>query len=704
MKKLGYSLFGLILLVFTSCKQENILQLAKHIQEGDETTVCFSVNIPEYKTLFTRSNGGVNDLHLLVFDENGIFIIRKEATLSEQSENGGKFTVNLPASTHKRVVHFISNYPWIATNDEEMQGVNEAAAIALLSTSQATFWARQELNDGINTTCFNGITVELLRNQAKISVQNQAENFTLTGFTIHSVPDKGTVAPFNRTTSQFQEGVITEPQGLVLTDAIVSDIDTKEKYLFERRNKNAAEITTVIIKGEYDGISCFYKIDLIDTDKIRYNIERNYHYIVKIKNVLKEGYINFDDALAGASHNNTALDPIIEKYPMISDGNSKLEVEKTLIILTEADSHINTWAKYYPDLNNTNFDNTDVNVSIMQNDGEEAIVASSLSFEPSTGVISFTGVSPIPLHPCMANIIIRKEDLARTIRIIIRPPYSFSPITINDRPGPVLIESGQSQNAILRFNIPDEFPDDLLPLQIKIYTQGLYPAAAGLQMFVEEDVIHYIYNATNKGIQTVAFKTNKSGNAEIVQLKADYFTDGIISYGGQNRITYGGINASIQDDTPIPTGTHLNCSKGNIAVISNGIYRYTPPVGANGNSLVTISYKKPSHHEVYQQTVTVNELKGNIDLNLKAFYEFTGSIQYRRSGKWHDVPSDGNVSIGEEEGTIKMTDMGKYRYTIPTADAPNNKRITFKYRRSSTYKQKRTIEELKTNTDLRLTK
>ena len=517
------------MLAFAGCTQDNVPQPGDTAPEGGGTAVRFAVNIPEYKTVFTRANGGVNDLHLLVFDENGIFIVRKQATLSNQTATGGEFTATLPSSTHKRIVHFVSNYDWTGFDDSS-QGANEAATVALMSTTNATFWARQVLDGGINATCFNGVTVELLRNQAKISVFNEASNFTLTGFTVHQSPDKGSVAPFNHTTSQFQEHNITEPLGMGLTAATQSGINTNEKYLFERKNKNAAEITTVIVQGQYNGTSYFYKIDLIDADKVRYDIERNYHYVVKIKSVLKEGYANFNDALEGASHNNTALDPIIEKYPIISDGVSKLEVEKTLVILTEPDQSVTTWAKYYPDLDDDNFDNSGVTVSVTQNAGEEAIDAGSLSFNASTGAITFTGVSAVPPIPYTANIIVQKGDMARTIRVMIRSPYSFNPITINGLGSPATIGNGQSQNATLRFFIPNDFPDDLFPLPVKIYAQGLYPAAAGLQMFVEGGIIHYVYNATSKGLQTVLFKTNKSGNAETVRLEADYFTNGEISY------------------------------------------------------------------------------------------------------------------------------------------------------------------------------
>jgi hypothetical protein len=42
-------------------------------------------------------------------------------------------------------------------------------------------------------------------------------------------------------------------------------------------------------------------------------------------------------------------------------------------------------------------------------------------------------------------------------------------------------------------------------------------------MVVEGSQIHYIYRATQKGIQTINFKTNKSGNAETVAIKSRLF-------------------------------------------------------------------------------------------------------------------------------------------------------------------------------------
>ncbi|MDD4412009.1 MAG: hypothetical protein PHO58_05935, partial [Bacilli bacterium] len=524
MSKIIKAISLICLIIIAGCSQDVILIPDQQIQEGEEVAVSFNTIIPEFKTVVTRANGGVNDMYLLVFDENGNYIARRQAALSNQTDAGGTFTAQLPSSSNSRIVHFISNYDWSGFND--IAGLNEATVVALLSTSNTTFWSRVELENGISSTSFSGLTVSLLRNQAKISVVNEADELTFNGFTIHNKPSKGSVAQYSSTTG-FEEGVITEPLDMTLIPAQSSDISTDEKYLFERKNAYATDITTVIVRGNYNGQQYYYKIDLIDSDKNRYDIERNYHYIVKIKTVTRAGYVEFNDALEGASHNNTALDPIIEKYPIISDGISKLEVEKTLVILTQPNQQFSVWAKYFPEISNESFDNTGVSVTLQS--GNTSIVGSSLNFDSSTGIITATGLGQLPEEPGNARIVVTKGDLARTIRVVLRNPFSFDPITINDQ-NPGLVPDGQSMGVALKFNIPEDFPEDLFPLPIKIYSNGLYPATVGLEMVVEGSQIHYIYRATQKGIQTINFKTNKSGNAETLSIKADYFADGAIAY------------------------------------------------------------------------------------------------------------------------------------------------------------------------------
>jgi hypothetical protein len=597
--------------------------------------------------------------------------------------------------------------------------LNEATVVALLSTSNTTFWSRVELENGISSTSFSGLTVSLLRNQAKISVVNEADELTFNGFTIHNKPSKGSVAQYSSTTG-FEEGVITEPLDMTLIPAQSSDISTDEKYLFERKNAYATDITTVIVRGNYNGQQYYYKIDLIDSEKNRYDIERNYHYIVKIKTVTRAGYVEFNDALEGASHNNTALDPIIEKYPIISDGISKLEVEKTLVILTKPNQQFSVWAKYFPEISNTTFNNSGVSVTLQS--GNTSIVGGSLNFNPTTGNITATGLSQIPEEPGNARIVVSKGDLARTIRVVLRTPFSFSPVTINDQ-NPGLVADGQSSQATLKFNIPDDFPDDLFPLPIRIYTNGLYPAAAGLEMVVEGSQIHYIYRATQKGIQTINFKTNKSGNAETLSIKADYFADGAIAY--NSFIVFKG-NIKYGSNNNVPNTATVTASTGSITIPSTGIYSYAPPSNYNVDTQVNLEYVNQvasntsgggwfdpginqSFHEYYSATSTIGHMYDNGDLNLVIDrFIVTGRIRYTTStnnnyNNLQNVPNGATLTVAGTAGANGvMLSAQRYQLTIP-GTASNNSTIRVTYRRNNTnYYVDTTVGALRSNQYMQL--
>ncbi len=512
--------------------------------------------------------------------------------------------------------------------------------------------------------------------------------------------------------------LFVQPAFAQLNPAQLDNILTDEKYLFERKNANASEITTVIVQGVYEGTSYDYKIDLIDADKNRYDIERNWHYEVKIKTVTRAGYTSFEDALTGASHNNTALDPIIEKYPMISDGTSKLEVEKTLIILTQPNQTFQVWAKFFPVIDEA-FNNSEVMVTLQSDN--TAIDAATLDFVPATGMITGTGLGELPTDQGAALIIVTKGDLARTIRVILRTPFSFDPIKINNE-NPGLVPNGQSQDAALKFNIPNDFPTDLFPLPVKIYAQGLYPASTGLQMVVENGQIHYIYMATAKGLQIVNFKTNKSDNAETVTLKADYFTDGAIAYETfivfQGNITYG-------DNNNVPNNATVTASLGSMLIPTAGTYKYTPPTNYNAATAVTLEYAvqiesntsggswfnpgtQQSFHEYYSVNTTVGNMYENGDLNLAIDNIIvTGRIRYTTStnnyNNLQDVPNNATLSVtGTAGATGEMIAEQRYQLNIP-GTAANNATIRVTYRTNNTdYYVETTVGALRTNQYMQL--
>ena len=530
MKKIIYTLIGSLILLMAGCTRSAIDVSDPKVSVGDdEVLVELGAIIPDFRTVELRDNGGVNNMSLLVFNQNGILIARRVATLHGASGSGYRFSVILPKSDDIRTIHFIANHDWSGVADNDIIGSNEAAVVALMTTDRETFWARKELPNGIDTGSLPD-NIPLLRNQAKVTVINEASNFEIEGFTLHNTLQRGSVAPFNTATFTFTEGVINEPVNPVLVSAQEGTLGMNEKFLFERKNKTASKITTVIVKGRYSGqsSSTYYKIDLIDADKVRYDIERNYHYVVKIRSVHKAGSPTFAAALDVASHNNTALDPTVEKFPIISDGVSKLEVERTLIILTKPSEALSTWVKYYPRLDNNNVDNTGVLCRVEQEAGKEVINAASLSFNPVDGVLTATGVNALPSEPREARIIVSKGDfLARAIRVVLRQPFSFGTLKINDSN---VVPRGQQQGARLYFNIPADFPADLFPLYVAIKSNTLYPVQDGVEVVTKGGVMCHIIRVTSHGTKEVGFKTNSQSATEKVEIAAEYFTVGEVTY------------------------------------------------------------------------------------------------------------------------------------------------------------------------------
>ena len=263
----------------------------------------------------------------------------------------------------------------------------------------------------------------------------------------------------------------------------------------------------------------------------------------------------------------------------------------------------------------------------------------------------------------------------RIIRVVLRTPFSFHPVTINDL-SPALLLNGQERDASLQFTIPSDFPADLFPLPIRIYTQGLYPAAAaaaGLQTVVIGGEIHYIYKATAPGVQTVQFQTNKSDNSETVVLKADYFIDGAVSYSASNyegTMTYGAGN------TAIPAGATVSATVGDIQISAGGAYTYIPSGTSDNETTVTLAYTRlinsntnvvdQSFEEVHSLVTTVGALN-NSTINLPvSYFRITGRIRYGNTR----VPAGSTLTVTTNNGAATM--LSRERYELVTNGTPAN--------------------------------
>ena len=210
---------------------------------GSKATITFSTAelMDEQTKAIIDPSVDVNTLHLVLFDENGMYVETCEATKLGSSDHGDHhsgrhYTVTLTLTDKPRIIHFVANCPV----DQIIYG-HEISVIGNMYVDkndrehateyETSYWARievpfilveetkQQLEDGTIKTVislhpdivyqFNH--VPLLRNYAEITVtDNTDDTFEFLGYTVYNILDRGTVAPYNSNTRAFQ-GFIYHP-------------------------------------------------------------------------------------------------------------------------------------------------------------------------------------------------------------------------------------------------------------------------------------------------------------------------------------------------------------------------------------------------------------------------------------------------------------------------------------------------------------
>ena len=383
-------------------------------------------NLPaELPTGLVGSKVEVETLHLIVFDENGMLVevckAEEHGSSDHGDHQGGKlYSVTLTVTDKPRIIHYIANCPV----DQVVYG-HETSVIGNMFVDrndsedpqteyEVSYWARievphilveeieEEQEDGtislVDDIKDKFMHVPLLRNYAEITVtQDENKNFKVLGFTVYNLLNRGTVAPYNSNTQEFQSfferdgETITnylypemykefQYEGHALTSAkLITDLVTVKDengnykvkefqlgepfYVYERKvsvmtdeeEKWRESPPHIIIKARYsdDGDEVtdsdpiyYYKMDLVYTEKDAsgieeikyYNILRNFMYDFNITKIHDVGYGSWEEAVAGAAGNNISGSSTTSKLTNLSDNEGRLWVSYTDITLVTGES------------------------------------------------------------------------------------------------------------------------------------------------------------------------------------------------------------------------------------------------------------------------------------------------------------------------------------------------------------------------------
>lgn len=523
------------------------------IDEDGMVSLAITAQVPGLKlTRGVDVNGEeIATLWVLAFNENGNMISR---VLADQTNNvqgsgggAGTFSAEVPAST--RVLHFLANVNMDNFSDQENIGRHENEVVAPLvsSSGNLVYWGRQAFASVDELTDFAAgggqSPVLLYRNQALIQYDlSSASELKVEGWAVCNQYAFGTVAPFDAsvvgksgdTPYHFDLGTydyvttVSDAYLIKLRDddevATASSQMGDPRYIFENVNADDDQVYVIMKIQKGNGDWKWYKILIIDDKKNPYPIIRNHKYIVKITDVNEAYGVDSFEAAKTATPANNPWITISDVIPEIVRDDISLGIEgETTVVYQKAGEY--TINFHY------NGSEKPV-VEWLNNDGLVAAISESdVTWDSGTGAgkITLDVSAPIQGRVSYATLQIKEKEgyLSRRVKVIVAEPFSFSPAWASSE-----IPLLDDEPITVLFQIPDDFPDELLPVDVKfgcnlidgqkgeelkilneetVYASiPVYDEASGTWSTkeVEKDWNYkYVYSAATKGLHRVNFRT-----------------------------------------------------------------------------------------------------------------------------------------------------------------------------------------------------
>ena len=411
-------------MLLASCVRENLREVNPVVgaeEDGEYGTLDLSIQrmVEADQGVWTKALGEapeVKDLYVAVFDKGDILteIAKAEpgtvddprdvfAPLGADQQYLTRFHVTLKRTSESREVQFIAigKKDFIDIDDFDM--IDEASFIKkfIVSDNVDAYWCRKHF-DGISSASSEKMQgLKMVRNFLKVSVSlaDNINNFTLTGFKVFNKPRYGTLAPYNPNTAEYNfdndgnasvnfarfadyskvEGNEEDTANLAYKELVetqkyvgympstveyvsmhdeVGSTDPSACETWFNANKISAgnfdylyECTYtdvanpyIIFKGSYSGhAETYYKADFVyqpseDADKVYFHLLRNFFYELKISGVHSDGAATLEEAANSPSMNNFDGSAEAQSYTVISKTGARLYISSTDILVTDGTS------------------------------------------------------------------------------------------------------------------------------------------------------------------------------------------------------------------------------------------------------------------------------------------------------------------------------------------------------------------------------
>ena len=595
-RKYLYAITALLATLMVACESDvNIGDLQEQpIPEG-WTKVTFTADTPLMTEVAVRAADpdgiDVQNLTLFCFNDFGLYITHTDATnlnpALETPSLSGTYEAIIPEDT--RIIHFVANQSESLYNDSEFvnRAEHEIMDNMVGSTGMIVYWSRFIFHEKGNfqgqlAEANNGEGIKLIRNQAKVTVENGKTNgfIDITGFIVTNIHAFGTVAPYHPENGFPTNGTsftwpgddyVTMPQNLTKLSDITGVTTKPEEYIFEHEN-TLQDPVSIILRGKPAGSNTdlYYRVLILDDDGEQIMIRRNHHYKLNIVGSLAYGQETFEEALTAPATNNVwvAVDDWVNE---ISYGGITLSVSETSVVLGEdkAGSALTLNYTIKSESNMTNADAAEIswlpNNTVAAHSIRHSFSASGRTGEGTIDVqLLEMGASPT----LEGTLVVKKGRLQRTIKIMLIKKQKFTPVWAATQ----IYGGSVGELATLKFTIPEDFP--FFPFNVYISANNLDVRTAttgrvlpivrkGEEGYYGDDNgldYKYVYTVTEPGTQRLYMHTilqHEEGGEDQITLEAEHFetVNKIFHYANHKRvISVEGLNSIIPEgvtDEPI---------------------------------------------------------------------------------------------------------------------------------------------------------
>ena len=695
-----YSLLTLMaILLPTSCSTEEDFMDSSITSNGDKVTLTLGVSVPGATNVASRAFiDGDNDvtdfdadyynfenLFVAVFEQaedknyyyQGTTEVSPQGTATHDGKTCSTYNVTLTATNKPCRLHIIANYP-----DLSMGFDDEGESIGRLKTkvddlSHDVYWNFVDLPNGIKTETKDGQTViveavkqklqhvPLVRNYAKVQLEladDLPDTFEFLGYKLYNMPTVGTVAAYNpNATNKFVNFVGQDYEALATANYLgnepyqvgldnADEWTTAPTYMYERKNTDSngqllANAAYIIVKGELNGTTYYYKLDFVDNGGNPYNLLRNFVYTMTVAGVNGPGYATEAEAMAQPAGNNLNASAAIKDFTNISNGTQQLFVSTTSLMITQEKDYY-LYYKYISNLTSGTTSNSSVTIT---GDDPGNVLEVKASNSNSGGTGEYAGWGKVTLTPKKPGayttqvLTFTAGSLQRTVTLTAQQPSSEMSVSLD----PTSVAMQSEQDVAVNISLPAALGDSesLFPLRMFIYSKDNTIYATNLPVEIRDGKYGFIREITLEEFETTktvdgkkvfssAFKTNCENSATTIYVEHDYFNRASADLGNvwQNSVTLStDIAVDIEQvygrypQTIYGNGTN-NGTKTGVKVIYKGTYL---------TETISIDKDNVTSGIDFVSVLSRANINGTLSKNDVVVFEFTDK-HWRGGNNWSD--------------------------------------------------------------------